>query len=39
MAQAWFTDEYVPVVDLLREAGLLGNDEPETEDGSEPDRN
>jgi hypothetical protein len=31
MAQEWFTREYVPVVDLLREAGLLQPDEPETE--------
>jgi len=31
VAAAWFTDEYVPVVDLLREAGLIGRDEPETE--------
>jgi hypothetical protein len=31
VASTWFTDEYVPVVDLLKEAGLLGPDEPETE--------
>jgi hypothetical protein len=31
VASAWFTDEYVPVVDLLREAGLIAEDEPETE--------
>ena len=31
VASAWFTNEYVPVVDLLREAGLIGPDEPETE--------
>ena len=31
VAAAWFTDEYVPVVDLLREAGLIGRDESETE--------
>ena len=31
VAAAWYADEYVPVVDLLREAGLVGGDEPETE--------
>ena len=31
VAERWFTTEYVPVVALLREAGLLGRDEPETE--------
>ena len=31
VASQWFDDEYVPVVDLLREAGLLGADEPEAE--------
>jgi hypothetical protein len=31
VAERWFTTEYVPVVDLLREAGLLRTDEPETE--------
>jgi hypothetical protein len=31
VASTWFTDEYVPVVELLKEAGLLGPDEPETE--------
>ena len=31
VALAWFTDEYVPVVDLLREAGLIGRDELESE--------
>jgi hypothetical protein len=31
VASAWFRDEYVPVVDLLREAGLIGPGDPETE--------
>jgi hypothetical protein len=31
VAVAWFRDEYVPVVELLREAGLIGPGEPETE--------
>jgi hypothetical protein len=31
VAERWYTTEYVPVVDLLREAGLLGPSEPETE--------
>ncbi len=31
VAERWFATEYVPVVDLLREAGLLGTAEPETE--------
>jgi hypothetical protein len=31
VAEAWFREEYVPVVDLLREAGLIGPGEPETE--------
>jgi hypothetical protein len=31
VAERWFRTEYVPVVDLLREAGLLGPDEAETE--------
>jgi hypothetical protein len=31
VAEHWYRAEYVPVVDLLREAGLLGRSEPETE--------
>ena len=31
VASTWFTDEYVPVVDLLQETGLLPPGEPETE--------
>jgi hypothetical protein len=31
IAAAWFRDEYVPVVELLGEAGLIGPDEAETE--------
>ncbi len=31
VAEAWYRDEYVPVVALLRESGLLEPDEPETE--------
>ncbi|MCI3949756.1 MAG: chromosome partitioning protein ParB [Acidimicrobiales bacterium] len=31
VAERWYTTEYVPVVDLLREAELLGPSEPETE--------
>jgi hypothetical protein len=31
VAASWYREEYVPVVDLLREAGLLATGEPETE--------
>jgi hypothetical protein len=31
VAEAWFRDEYVPVVELLREADLIGPGESETE--------
>jgi hypothetical protein len=30
VAEAWFRDEYLPVVEMLREADLIG-DETETE--------
>jgi hypothetical protein len=31
LAHTWYTEEYVPVIQLLREAGLLQPGEPETE--------
>lgn len=31
VAHAWYHEEYLPVVALLRESGLLGPDEPETD--------
>lgn len=31
VAEAWYRDEYLPVVAVLRESGLLEPDEPETE--------
>ena len=30
-ARLWFEDDYVPVVDMLRDAGMVGTDETETD--------